>query len=846
MQEKGTMNNRYIVQATFDIEQYNGNYQSHHRSNGNKRTQQSAWGPCHDEYDPTAASLASLQNCLNDTMGGSMAGSPYSPTAASINAAAHHALFLPPHSASVPGPAGLNASAPYSTGAGQLQATSAQQQQNMMYNHQQSSQPSSLSLTPSDLEPVPIVNNRMHQNLHNQNQMPTADSLLSAAIFGCPLDNDLTPLNTLSGSGPLPPQAPTETSGAAEDTDWMDELSFEVAGLSLKPLKAREVISRLREKTDDVVTRYLPCVEFLVACQQELRKGLAIATQKRLIRGHSRNVMTPHQFFTTYINPLPDKFFRKNRKIVEATVLNAAYQEIKKLCSDAQNVSRQGCEAMKNNFLGGMKDGESWGLRKWLSKHGSALYICTDLECILRACQKLDRGLDSTKKLGDMLRPLAKQALKKLKSDVPSSYQEVSSAHPYLPFFHRLESALQAMSNFDPEDDDVICIDDEDEIAEVKAQAKEKKPSGGSSKRGLSGRSNFAPPNKRTRTMKQQFDTNNDSDDDSVIEILAVKPSGGGGNEKSKQQAGNNTDQWYCKDCSAANASMSNSCAICGTDRDSMNDFGLFNADDIVKGGFLTDSDKDESSEHQRNKKGTPGIGVDDHQSVVATARSLMAESRSVLGQMRRNSTAHPFQDAHSMANNLDRLAGIFDKNEQHTVRPLSGAYGSFWDGERYASALRLFGSILREPDSPPFLNRIDEQILLDEGKVQYTNIIKNPLCFRDIVDSLIEETENSSKDLCGCDGRLPGNGLAFWNMWQGMDLLQAIDLVFLNSLAYGRVADEGRSQNRSQTNRLRKTLWSGITHIIHQEVGDNAEMRKQCTPTRRGESSGFVIRKRR
>merc|ERR1740124_904423 len=148
--------------------------------------------------------------------------------------------------------------------------------------------------------------------------------------------------------------------------------------------------------------------------------------------------------------------------------------EIKKLCSDSKRVEYQGCEVMKNTFLGGMKDGESWGLRKWLSKHGGALHICNDLECILRSCQDLERSLETTRKLGERLRPLAQQALERLRNDVPASYQEHSTAHPYLPFFHRLESALKGMANFDPEDDDVICIDDDDEIEEVKQLAREK------------------------------------------------------------------------------------------------------------------------------------------------------------------------------------------------------------------------------------------------------------------------------------------------------------------------------------------------------------------------------------
>merc|ERR1712232_472258 len=102
-------------------------------------------------------------------------------------------------------------------------------------------------------------------------------------------------------------------------------------------------------------------------------------------------------------------------------------------------------------------------------------------------------------------------------------------------------------------------------------------------------------------------------------------------------------------------------------------------------------------------------------------------------------------------------------------------------------------------------------------------------------VEALVEKDKDYVDIKNGCDGKLCSKGLAFWNMWQGMDLLQAIDLVFLNSLAYGRISDDGRSSHRSQTNRLRKTLWSGISDIIQQHVGENIEMRRQYTPARRG-----------
>jgi hypothetical protein len=89
----------------------------------------------------------------------------------------------------------------------------------------------------------------------------------------------------------------------------------------------------------------------------------------------------------------------------------------------------------------------------------------------------------------------------------------------------------------------------------------------------------------------------------------------------------------------------------------------------------------------------------------------------------------------------------------------------------------------------------------------------------------------------------LPGRTLNSWNMWRGMDLLQAVDLIFLNSLAYGKLSGEGRSRHQARTNEMRKLLWSRIQVIVANHVGDQNQRRK-CTPTRRSETSGFVVYK--
>jgi len=417
-------------------------------------------------------------------------------------------------------------------------------------------------------------------------------------------------------------------------------------------------------------------------------------------------------------------------------------------------------------------------LRKWLSKHGGALHICNDCECILHSCQKLDRSKDSTRKLSEKLRPLAKKALRKLKSDVPSSYQEQSTAHPYLPFFHRLESALRGMSTFDPDDDDVICIDDDEEVEVMKAKAAAMPPKASKSrKRKTPGSRHSGSASKLPiqPNLKKPF---HNEDSDSEIEILEIKPAG------SK------------KTCTPGNGS---------------ND----DADSYMR-ALLNTFDDDSSSD----------IFAD------------LGQNPFSMLSPRGDST-----NAFDLASGLDRLAVMFDQRQEMLVRPSTVYVSSFWDeSKQYSCALRLFSELLRTPDSGLYLERPD-----DNRYPQYSRVIKHPLCFRDIVNSLMEESDDMDKHVTGSDsgGVLPVQGLSSWNMWRGNDLLQAIDLVFLNSLAYGKFTNNAISNSRSKTNKLRKLFWSGIKNVIDSHIGmSDAEQRRRCTPTRRGESSGFVVHK--
>eukprot|EP00536_Pseudo-nitzschia_multiseries_P005451 jgi/Psemu1/303373/fgenesh1_kg.102_\ len=206
--------------------------------------------------------------------------------------------------------------------------------------------------------------------------------------------------------------------------------------------------------------------------------------------------------------------------------------------------------------------------------------------------------------------------------------------------------------------------------------------------------------------------------------------------------------------------------------------------------------------------------------------------------------------NASQLADGLDSLASLFDTNQHDKVRPEEVQQQSFWDESYpYASALRLFSEILRSPESSGlFLESIDEDELVHQGNLPYSDIVKHPLCFRDICASLLQDFNRVDNSIACSDGILPcGTTLSDWNMWNGMHLLQAIDLVFLNSLAYGKANDASSKSNaRSKTNKLRKVLWAGIKEVIDASLGINGsqEERRKCTPTKRGESSGFVVHK--
>lgn len=632
-----------------------------------------------------------------------------------------------------------------------------------------------LSASYANFDPLPVLysGGAHHQRTTSWDEFMS----LNSALFQ-PENNASSPPATVSAQQSYSSNAPatgtaTEqyTQEVTEENSWLTALMIEVSGLSMDPLSGSEVVERCQASMDDVLNRYVPCVDFLVQCQQDLRRGQRIC------------VNNAQDFFLTFVQPLPGVFYGKNRYTFSAEPLQAAMEGLNQLVRDAKAAQRMGSEAVKNHFLGGMKDGESWGLRKWLSRQGNALQICTNLECVLSALRKLDKSADSTRKLASILRPIAKKTLHRLKTGVPESYQERSSAHPYLPFFHRLEAALRSMSQFEPEADDVICLDDSDEDDDEPQCV--------------------APP---PTVKKRKAD-------------VVLADIGDGEHERKPAAKLHPDSQPAIRGNGGGNRKADNNLSSSGeSDNESVVEIvntTAATASERISDGLWAIA----ASTPPRQEQRIWPLPIRNKESVIATAERI--------------------------ANNLDRVAEYFDSGQQAILRPITAPHGSFWDGTRYARVLRIFTTIIRSPEAVSFIERVDEDALIQTGFPPFSHVIKHPLSFRDISASLIWNVDANDSIPCGKDGVLPVLSLKKWNMWKGMDLVQAIDLVFLNSLAYGKhLNNDKRSPHRSSTNKLRKMLWDEIGSVILAHAGSDAFRRKSVTPTRRSETSGFIVYK--
>lgn len=344
--------------------------------------------------------------------------------------------------------------------------------------------------------------------------------------------------------------------------------------------------------------------------------------------------MTPRQFHKTYVEPLPRRFERTNESIMAGEHLHSAKMQLQQLVKDSAMAIPQGCDHVKNAFLGGMRENESWGLRKWLSKHGGAGGICNDLEEVMRMVKALKKEDDTTKRLAEILRPIAGQAHDRLKKDVPQAYQEQSSAHPYLPFFHRLEACLKQMASYDPDDDDVICLDDSDDEDEVVAVVVPMKSGSNSAvqsspvkmstpiKRGSSymddtmGGELDESSMKKSKTQDEKMsskkaeqeiicldDSSDEEEEDDVKDSGATKNNNGANSGLATSSPSPQAPQvampvvyatsaktckgekWRCQDCTFLNEASSQQCEMCQEDESD----GADELADFLGGSFLVD-----------------------------------------------------------------------------------------------------------------------------------------------------------------------------------------------------------------------------------------------------------------
>ena len=362
----------------------------------------------------------------------------------------------------------------------------------------------------------------------------------------------------------------------------------------------------------------------------------------------------------------------------------------------------------------------------------------------------LCRDSKRTVELGKQIRDITTYTLRRLRDDIPKAYQEVSTAHPYLPFFHRVESILQGLSWFDPEDDDVICLDD-DEV-EVEKQKQKNNP-----------KINIKSNNGSHKTVQivdtedghQQDDESQNKHQPSLngqhTPILAD------GNNTVSKVAVNEDNKWICSTCTYVNEQNESLCVICDTQNPYASD---------IKPNSLCDAAMTEEQREEMLRQRAPQIS----ETLVNQIRCLDFGDRS--------SSSCYWDRSWSVI--IDLLCKIFQKSN------------SCW------------------------MLEFDEREL---------SIVKNSICFSDIVEALATPQGN---------GQLVRTKLS-WSMYKMNDLLQAIDLVFLNKLAMN---GPKRTRMRNDVMTVRKYFWNAL------EKHASKSPTKVTLPTKRSERSGFVIKK--
>ena len=256
------------------------------------------------------------------------------------------------------GDLGANAYQQQQTQRHQQQMLMQQQQQMLKQQQQQLIQAQKQAMAQKKSRRRKNSSMQQHQHRSGHGQQQRAPSSLASPSVQSSLFDPIDVFSTFRPSQMAKPSTailsasqsatPLPVAELGENDDLLNTFAMRVENLSTEDMTAKQVLEKINTRTDEVITLFLPCCDFLVQCQQELRQGLAVATKKCYTgRGGVQNSMTNRQFYNTYIAPLPGKFLRQNQPIMPTAAIQSALKGVQNLCADAKRAERSGCEGMK-------------------------------------------------------------------------------------------------------------------------------------------------------------------------------------------------------------------------------------------------------------------------------------------------------------------------------------------------------------------------------------------------------------------------------------------------------------------------------------------------------------------